>query len=389
MREIPSESRLHLLPYASGVIGAVSSASSTARLQTMKTRQLHFIKWCLKTRIFDPTLSTFDIPQKNFIMACYTVSLTSNETVYCRTIKSATVNLYVSDAAKLAILNNKPDPTKNRLNQKSTYITNVINEHKRWESMPNRREPLTYSMVDHLYHISYNKNPPLSSDCLEAVLADWLILGMQTGMRKSEWCQDRYLLQKTQTVQHNRDGSSSAFIFEDFTFEGHRGYRIPNLRHQAISTAHILKLKWRFQKNGNNGEVLTYMCNASLPHRCPVQAAIRIRDRAIRLGVPPELPIAVFQNSQGKSQYIDDFHVTQILQFLARKIFNISQTNDLARFTCHSIRVGACVLLHETGQTPDFIKARLRWCSDAYQMYLRNTPKLASLHTQAVNASDS
>ena len=142
----------------------------------MKTRQLYFIKWCIKTKIPDPTLSSFNVPQNNFIMACYTVSLTSNETVYCRTIKSATVNLYVSDATKLAVLNNKPDPSKNQLNQKSTYITNVINEHKRWESMPNRREPLTYTMVDHLYYMAYTVTSPSQNDCSDAALADWFIL---------------------------------------------------------------------------------------------------------------------------------------------------------------------------------------------------------------------
>ena len=51
------------------------------------------------------------------------------------------------------------------------------------------------------------------------------------------------------------------------------------------------------------------MCNDTLTHRCPVRAAIRIRDRAVRLGVPPELPVAVFRNTQGISQYIDDFQV--------------------------------------------------------------------------------
>ena len=53
-------------------------------------------------------------------------------------------------------------------------------------------------------------------------------------------------------------------------------------------------------------------------------------------------------------------------------------------FICAS----ACVLLHGTGQSPDFIKNRLRWCSDAYQIYLRNTPKRALLHTQVVNNTD-
>ena len=130
------------------------------------------------------------------------------------------------------------------------------------------------------------------------------------------------------------------------------------------------------------------MSNPSNPSRCPVQAALRIRARAICLGVPPHLPIAVFQNSTGSSQYIDDFHVTHKLQSLARSVYNITTSSDLARFTTHSLRVGACVLLHETSQTPDFIKARLRWRSDAYLMYLRNTPKLANLHNIAINESD-
>ena len=80
--------------------------------------------------------------------------------------------------------------------------------------------------------------------------------------------------------------------------------------------------------------------------------------------------------------------MAQFLQSLAKQVYNITNPEDLARFTTHSLRVGACVLLHETNQTSDFIKARIRWRSDAYLMYLRNTPKLAMLHTAAVNNSD-
>ena len=83
-------------------------------------------------------------------------------------------------------------------------------------------------------------------------------------------------------------------------------------------------------------------------------AALRICDTAIQLQVPPTLPIAIFRNDNGFSQYIDDFHVIQIVQFLAKTVYNITDPDDLAQFTCHSIRVGACVLLHETGQTPVF-----------------------------------
>ena len=71
------------------------------------------------------------------------------------------------------------------------------------------------------------------------------------------------------------------------------------------------------------------MTNAQNPSRCPVQAPLRIRARAICLGVPPHLPIALFQNSTGSSQYIDDFHVTHTLPSLATQVYNVKNQNDL------------------------------------------------------------
>ena len=88
--------------------------------------------------------------------------------------------------------------------------------------------------------------------------------------RKSEWCQERYFLSEIVQVISNRDGTPSAFIFDDFIFEGKKGRRIVNSRSITISDAMIVKIQWRFQKNGNNGETLTYMSNDTLPNRCPV-----------------------------------------------------------------------------------------------------------------------
>ena len=89
----------------------------------MKARQLHFIKWCLKANIKDPTFASFNLLKRNFLMACYAASLTSNETIFCKVIKSSTVSNYLTDAAKLSILNKLPDPTKNGFNQRSPYKT--------------------------------------------------------------------------------------------------------------------------------------------------------------------------------------------------------------------------------------------------------------------------
>ena len=104
--------------------------------------------------------------------------------------------------------------------------------------MPNRREPLTYTIVDHLYYIAYTVTSLSQNDCSDAALSDWLFLGMQTGMRKSEWCQDRYIVHKTQKVLKKIDGSLSAFTFsvwflkepEDIEFQA-----------RDISRFHMLK----------------------------------------------------------------------------------------------------------------------------------------------------
>ena len=101
------------------------------------------------------------------MLACYAVSLTSNETIFCKTIKSSTVNLYLADATKLAIFKKLSDPTKNLLQQKYSYITNVIDEHRRWESMPHRGEPLPFLMMDYAYKSFFESASSHEQDFLE------------------------------------------------------------------------------------------------------------------------------------------------------------------------------------------------------------------------------
>ena len=108
--------------------------------------------------------------------------------------------------------------------------------------MPSRREPLTFPMVNKLFLLSYGHQSIGVNDPLEAALTDWFILGMHTGMRKSEWCQDRYILQKTGNVINNRDGSSSAFIMDDFMFEHPIGFRCDTTRTVHIQSASLVKI---------------------------------------------------------------------------------------------------------------------------------------------------
>ena len=68
--------------------------------------------------------------------------------------------------------------------------------------MPDRREPVTKEMVEYVFNkgLEISRSNP---DNQYAAVADWLILGQQSGFRRSEWAQDRFHLKKSKDFQRN------------------------------------------------------------------------------------------------------------------------------------------------------------------------------------------
>ena len=325
---------------------------------------------------------------KNYMLACYTASLSNSETLLCKSIRTSTIKKYLEAITELFVKANFQDPQKNLYGEKSPYVEAILKEHLRWETVPNRREPLTYKMVDCAYNdvlTTMVERTDYVPDNICESLTDWLILGMQAGMRLSEWCQDKSLYLKNKQIALNIDGSSKAFILKDFYFADENNRRRNNSVAVHIATAETLTITWRFQKNNDNGQKLTFSKNDEIHNRCPVRAALRIRARALRYNIPVDAPLAIYREPSGKICLIDNTHVEHFLQSLATVVYNISDKNELKKFTSHSIRVGACVVLHENNCSGAFIKLRLRWRSDAFLVYLRNTTKLAQLHNDATN----
>ena len=60
---------------------------------------------------------------------------------------------------------------------------------------------------------------------------------------------------------------------------------------------------------------------------------------------------------------------------------------DLARYSAHSLRVWACVLLDESGMSPHFIMSCLRWMVNSFCMYLRDTNVIKDKHLKILRAS--
>ncbi len=86
-----------------------------------------------------------------------------------------------------------------------------------------------------------------------------------------------------------------------------------------------------------------------------------------------------------KVNYINDINIKEILQEAAKHVYNISKKEDLMKFTSHSIRVMACVILHAQNMSTEDIKFRLRWRSDSFRMYLRNITEIAERHKDAIS----
>ncbi len=97
--------------------------------------------------------------------------------------------------------------------------------------------------------------------------------------------------------------------------------------------------------------------------------------------------MGIFANHQGIKKYLTASKIAEVLQSFA-KISHPDLTRDkIMRFTSHSIRVWAVVLLDEARMNADFIKSQLRWMGDSYRSYLRDTVVVQAKHISALESS--
>ena len=117
---------------------------STKQIGTLCSRQQHFLKFLEQIKLGNNVaLKGFSLTTRNIIMACYTAHLATGETLLCKSIKSSTILRYLSAAAELAIPAKMLNPCLDIMGHFSSHIKDIINELKRWESIPKRREPVT------------------------------------------------------------------------------------------------------------------------------------------------------------------------------------------------------------------------------------------------------
>jgi hypothetical protein len=293
--------------------------------------------------------------------------------------KSATVTNYALAVNKLFEMRKYPIPAN--LADKTNMKSKIIHACEHEENIARQQSPLTKEM-----YVEMAKRAEISpQDSVDSVLFDFFNLIRVGGFRATEYTQ------KTQTkINEFAYGSGNkvvkAFVPTDWSFYDASG-RLMTLHSLDGSgdPPKKLKIKFRIQKNRQNEQLITFAADDKHPHICPV--AYQIFICAKRLGQADHQPMGVYVNHQGVVKYLTGNKISELLQAIAKKCHLDLTKDEISRFSSHSGRVWAVVLLDEAGMNPDFIKSWLHWMGESYRLYLRDTAILQQKHIAALEQS--
>ena len=321
-------------------------------------------------------------PARNMVLLSYTAFLIQGGTLNCRLVKVDTIKSYLKEAAAIVTVSGAPDPrfsdTSSPAYQQSYLprFRDLLREQQRLEQMPNRREPVDRAILSHIR----TQAQLYSENSKDAALRDWAVLGESTGFRVGEFASptsDSFVNERIR-----RQGVISIeprpFIVTDFEFFDEQGIRLHTVTEKNAAKITIC---WRVQKNGVNGQKISFG-RSQCEWLCPVRAGVRIIKRFHRIN-PRHKVLAIHDEG-----LLTHSQVTQGIRMAASHVYKLN-SQQAQLYSAHSIRVGACVLLHEHGFNGSFIKVRLRWKSDTFLLYLRNTDRLTAQHAAALTSDAS
>ena len=177
-----------------------------------------------------------------------------------------------------------------------------------------------------------------------------------------------------------------AFAVKDIKFFNSAGYQIGPITTLSLAERDTIDaggLLFKIQKNRQNNQLQRFKRNRQQTRFCFVNSAIHMVENALYLGQAWDKPICVYKMGQS-TRLLTGADVTEYYRFVTRLVFPQISTTDLNLISTHSLRVKAAVLLHEAGKDAPYIKLRLRWLSDCFIVYLRNTQVIMEQHIAAL-----
>lgn len=327
-------------------------------------------------------MSKYTPAARSGILLLYLHFLQQGNTLEGQRVRNGTLKAYLRMAAMAAVEKGLPNPLYSdtphfppRNVPMLPRFRTVFQEQSGWQAAKDVKSPVSLLMIFTLATQAVQAGP--DSDL--AAVYDWTALGASAGFRRVEFAQVKRKEVALVYLQLSQDElpfeQPYAFITADFVFLDE--HLLP-LRGRNRYHACYVRIRWRTQKNLNNGETKLFARTTDV-RLCPVLAALRIVLRFERIGTKNGV---LGISSKG---YLTCDVVTRVLRAAAAFVLGESATSeDIRGYTPHSIRICACVLLHEQGHSGVFIKNRLRWRSDTYMDYLRDTPRLARQHAASL-----
>ena len=99
--------------------------------------------------------------------------------------------------------------------------------------------------------------------------------------------------------------------------------RLNQSSNKDIKLATIVNMKWRFQKNNDNGQIISYVQDSANKKYCYVSACKRIRQRVLDLNHGRAKPIVIFQDNK---KYRTSMMSTSVLFYKRQqKVYTTSQ----------------------------------------------------------------
>jgi len=329
----------------------------------------------------------------NYLFALYAVHLATGSNLQNQTLSSSTIRTYLRNAADFILATRGGiDPLRVQTNDKgyAPPIAAVIKEIQRWESKTDKRDPLTFAMWDWLDNAARSER----DTSLSAAMRDWTAVGLHAGFRIGEWAQPKKEQGNPKRQPHkNRHGEPAAFCRDDVEFYTDYQRRVPFADAARMPRGSIKRatIRYRTQKNGHNGEKRVFTKATTTVRIDIIDHLLNIARRFLVIcGDVPDVPLSVYLDDTGAVRRITEQEIVTSLRTAAQHVYNIDPTTDdgrksLAMWTAHSIRIGACVILHNAGFTDIQIKHLLRWRSDAFVEYLRNLAALSDQQTRAID----
>jgi hypothetical protein len=139
----------------------------------------------------------------------------------------------------------------------------------------------------------------------------------------------------------------------------------PLLHSELIKT---VGTRFAVQKNHCNGQVIWFSRDLANPSLCPVVRALSLVHCTVILGQSPSNPICVYWDTTNNTVYLTGVVITKYFWHVMKLIYPDIDAASLASISSHSLQVTACVLLAEAGMAVYFIKLRLRWISDCFEV---------------------